>query len=92
MKKCNCDQPLSQPPTSQCGNTERDEHIILTTPANIEWLLSLPEEIKLDALEDYLKQDMFVQFMIIAKVLLDTPIQSGGISTEKIEAIRKKYF
>jgi len=86
MKKCNCEQPLSQPTTNQCGD------ITLTTSANIEWLLSLSEEIKLDVLEDYLKQDMFVQFMIIAKVLLDTPIQSGGISTEKIEAIRKKYF
>lgn len=86
MKKCNCEKPLSQPATNQC----RD--IALTTSANIKWLLSLPEEIKLDALEDYLKQDMFAEFMIITKLLLDTPIQSGGISTEKIEAIRKKYF
>ena len=85
MKKCNCEEPLSQPATNQCGD------IALTKSANIEWLLR-PEEIKLAELEDYLKQEMFAEFMVITKLLLDTPIQSGGISTEKIAAIRKKYF
>ena len=57
-----------------------------------EWFLNLPEEVKLDVLENSLKEDKFGVFMEMTKILLDAPIQNGGISTEKIESIRKKYF
>jgi len=30
--------------------------------------------------------------MGITKILLDAPISGGGISTEEIEEVRKKYF
>jgi len=57
-----------------------------------EWFLSLPEETKLDVLESSLKENKFGVFMSMTKILLEAPIQNGGISTEKIESIRKKYF
>lgn len=57
-----------------------------------EWFLNLSEEIKLDVLENSLKEDKFGVFMEMTKILLEAPIQNGGISTEKIESIRKKYF
>jgi hypothetical protein len=57
-----------------------------------EWFLSLPEETKLDVLEASLKESKFGVFMSMTKILLEAPIQDGGISTEKIESIRKKYF
>ena len=62
------------------------------TPMEKEWFLSLPEETKLDVLEDSLKKNEFGIFMAMTKILLDAPIQNGGISTEKIEEVRKKYF
>ena len=62
------------------------------TPMEKEWFLSLPEETKLDVLEDSLKKSEFGIFMAMTKILLDAPIQNGGISTEKIEEVRKKYF
>lgn len=57
-----------------------------------EWFLNLPKEMKLKLLEDSLKQDEFGIFMGITKILLDEPISGGGIATEEIEEIRKKYF
>ena len=62
------------------------------TPVEKEWFLSLPEETKLGILEDSLKEKEFGIFMAMTKILLDAPIQTGGISTEKIEEVRKKYF
>ncbi len=57
-----------------------------------EWFLSLPKETKLNLLEDSLKESEFGIFMGMSKVLLDAPIQEGGILTEDIEEVRKKYF
>ena len=62
------------------------------TPIEKEWFLSLPKETKLDILEDSLKENKFGIFMAMTKVSLDAPIQGGGISTEEIEEVRKKYF
>lgn len=62
------------------------------TPIEKEWFLSLPKETKLDILEDSLKENKFGIFMALTKVLLDAPIQGGGILTEEIEEVRKKYF
>lgn len=57
-----------------------------------DWMLSLPKEIKLKILEDSLKEDEFGIFLGLSKILLDTPLCDGGIPTEEIEEIRKKYF
>ena len=62
------------------------------TPQEKLWFLSLPKEMKLKLLEDSLKEDEVVIFMGITKILLDAPISGGGISTEEIEEVRKKYF
>ena len=57
-----------------------------------QWILSLPIETKLGLMEDALKQDKFGIFFEFTKLFLDTPIGDGGISTEEIEEVRKKYF
>jgi len=57
-----------------------------------DWVLKLPKEMKLMVLEDSLKEDEFGVFLNLSKVLLDAPISEGGISTEEIEEIRKKYI
>jgi hypothetical protein len=56
------------------------------------WFLSLPKEMKLQLLEDSLKEGEFGIFMGITKILLDAPIISGGVSSEEIEIVREKYF
>ena len=43
-----------------------------------EWFLNLSEEIKLDVLENSLKEDKFGVFMEMTKILLEAPIQNGG--------------
>ena len=62
------------------------------TPMEKKWMLSLPKEMKLKLLDDSLKEGEFGIFMGITKILLDAPISGGGISTEEIEEVRKKYF
>ena len=57
-----------------------------------DWVLGLPKEMKLMLLEDSLKEDEFGVFLNLSKVLLDAPLSEGGISTEEIEEIRKKYI
>lgn len=62
------------------------------TAAEKQWILSLPKEVKLKLMEDTLKKDEFGLFFEFTKLLLDAPISQGGISTEEIEEVRKKYF
>jgi hypothetical protein len=57
-----------------------------------DWVLGLPKEMKLMVLEDSIKEDEFGIFLNLSKVLLDAPLSEGGISTEEIEEIRKKYI
>jgi len=57
-----------------------------------DWVLGLPKETKLRFLEDALKEDNFKIFLQISKILLDAPLCDGGISTEEIEEVRKKYI
>ena len=57
-----------------------------------EFVLSLPKETKIRFLEDSLKEDNFGIFFRLTKILLDAPILEGGMSTEEIEEIRKKYI
>ncbi len=55
-------------------------------------ILAFPREIKLGLLEDALKEDNFGIFVQLSKILLEAPITLGGIETEAIEEVRKKYF
>lgn len=57
-----------------------------------EFVLNLDREKKLDLLEAALKEDKFGEFMQFSKILLDAPIHKGGLPTEDIELVRKKYF
>ena len=57
-----------------------------------KWFLSLSEEAKLDTLKDSLKQDRFEEFTVLTKVLLNTSIQDGGIATDKIKAVVRKFL
>jgi hypothetical protein len=57
-----------------------------------KWFLSMHKEVKLDLLNTALEKGEFGHFFQMVKILLDAPISEGGISTEEIEAIRKKHF
>ena len=60
------------------------------TVEETNWLLSLPKENKLKFIESALKEGEFGIAMGIAKILLDTPITKGGISTEEISEVMDK--
>lgn len=62
------------------------------TTEETKWVLSLSRKMKFKLLEDSLKEDEFGVFMGLTKILLDAPLSEGGIPTEEIEEIRKKYF
>ena len=64
----------------------------MTTEQEKKFVLGLPLAMKLDLLETALKEDKFGVFMSMTKILLDAPISEGGVSTEMIEEVRKKYF
>ena len=54
-------------------------------------ILSMPREIKIQTLDDALKEDRFDIFMGLAKILLDAPISKGGIEADLIDEIWNKY-
>ena len=52
-----------------------------------KWFLSLPKETKLEMLS---KTQSFGGFFQLSKILLDAPIQDGGISTDEIRIVARK--
>lgn len=60
-------------------------------PHEKEWFLSLDREIKLQLLEDMLKEDKFGMAFQASIVLLDAPIRQGGIESETISAVFDRY-
>lgn len=56
-----------------------------------EWILSLPKEHKLLFMEAMLRDNEFLAYLELTKILLDAPIHKGGISTDEINIIWKKY-
>lgn len=50
------------------------------------WFLSLPEDVKEDILIKAIKQD-FSYYMSLSRILLDAPLDQGGMSTEKLDKI-----
>ena len=61
------------------------------TQSEREWFLSLQEEMKLTLMEDMLKEGDFAMALATSKILLDTPIHKGGISTGKIAQLFDKH-
>ena len=55
------------------------------------FLLSLDRKKQLKMLEDALKEDRFDIFKTLSKVLLDAPLDKGGVSTEEVQRIFKRY-
>ena len=55
-------------------------------------VLGLPIDMKLDLLETALSKGEFGVFMKFAQILLDAPLSEGGVQTEVIEDIRRKFF
>ena len=55
-----------------------------------QWFLSLPAEMKLNLLDDMLKEEKFMMALETAKILLDAPLSEGGISSEDIDKVFDK--
>ena len=54
-------------------------------------LLSLNRKKQIKMLEDALKEGRFDIFRELSKILLDAPLDKGGLPTEVIEGMFKKY-
>ena len=55
------------------------------------FLLRLDRKKQIKMLEDALKEDRFDIFTTLSKVLLDAPLDKGGIPTEVVSEIFRKY-
>ncbi len=56
-----------------------------------KWFLSLDEDIKLKLLQDMLEDEKIEMAFNTIKILLDTPVTEGGVSTEKIQITFECY-
>jgi hypothetical protein len=54
-------------------------------------ILNCPREVKIEVLRDAMRSGDIGMFISLSKVLLDAPINEGGIETEVIEAIRNEF-
>jgi len=57
-----------------------------------QMILNFPREIKIQCLKDALEQDKFGVFMGLSKILLDAPLNEGGLETEVIEQIHNEHL
>ena len=57
----------------------------------IKWVLTLSEEDKIMFLEDMLKEQKYGMAFEFMDVLLKAPISEGGVSTDLINDVWKKY-
>jgi len=55
------------------------------------FLLSLDRKKQIKMLEDALKEDRFDIFKTLSTVLLDAPLNKGGIPTDVVTEIFRKY-
>lgn len=55
-----------------------------------ELVLSLTKEKKIKLLEDCLKEGRFDFFLNFSRILLDAPLDKGGLETEIVEAIHNE--
>ena len=56
------------------------------------FILGCPKQIKLDTLKAALEKKEFGIFFGMTKILLETPITEGGISSDEINAIHEQYI
>ena len=61
------------------------------TEQKIKWVLSLSKNDKLMFLEDMLKEQKYGMAFEFMDVLLKAPISKGGITTDEINKVWKKY-
>ena len=52
-----------------------------------DWFLSLPKKMKLKILNNLIKEDEYLMAVQTARILLDAPLDDGGILTEEIEKL-----
>ena len=55
------------------------------------FLLSLDRKKQIKMLEDALKEEKWTIFKEFSKVLLDAPVKEGGLETEVVEGIFRRY-
>ena len=55
------------------------------------FLLSLDRKRKIRMLEDALKEEKWTIFKEFSKILLDAPVNEGGLETEVVEGIFRRY-
>ena len=55
------------------------------------FILSLDRKRKIRMLEDALKEDKWSIFKEFSKILLDAPVNEGGLETEVVEGIFRRY-
>jgi hypothetical protein len=72
-------------------NVLRINKIICMKDSEIKWVLTLSEEDKIMFLEDMLKQQKYGMAFEFMDVLLKAPISEGGVSTDLINDVWKKY-
>ena len=55
------------------------------------FILGIPKEKQVRMLEDALRENKFSIFMELSKILLVTPLNSGGLKSETVRKIFKKH-
>ena len=72
-------------------NVLRISKIICMTQTEKEWVLTLSEKQKILFLEEMLQQQKYGMAFEFMDVLLKAPISEGGVSTDLINDVWKKY-
>ena len=72
-------------------NVLRISKFICMKDWEIKWVLTLSEEDKIMFLEDMLKEQKYGMAFEFMDVLLKAPISEGGVSTDLINDVWKKY-
>ena len=55
------------------------------------FLLGIPKEKQIRMLEDALKENKFNIFFDLSRILLDAPLNKGGLESEIVRDLFKKY-
>ena len=58
----------------------------------IQFVLNLPKKIKIQCLKDALEQNNSRVFFGLSKILLDAPLNRGGLESEIIEQIHNEHI
>ena len=57
------------------------------TKREIEFVLAQPREVKLELMLEFVKEGQMANWFELSKILLDAPINEGGIESEVLEDI-----